>query len=152
MVHKTSQTVPLTSFLSLKPSVGRQDKRFKHGGVQRHCYVKIFTSYWPKINGFQTGHDKYRHKWLRVKNTNKTKSKRWLRIHTSAALELYTVVIHNMSTHFLSHYFSLFTIVYSSYYSSISCERVHVWSHWHTATYFNQCCNKAMWYWKEQFH
>jgi len=26
-----------------------------------------------KTNGFQNGHDKYCHKWLRVKNTNKTK-------------------------------------------------------------------------------
>lgn len=45
VVHKTSQTVPITSFLSLKPSVGRQDQRFRHGGVQGHCYVKSFTSY-----------------------------------------------------------------------------------------------------------
>lgn len=72
--------------------------------------------------------------------------------HKCCTGTLYSGNSQYVDTHISYRTISVFLQLFT-FYSSIFCERVHVWSHWHTATYFIQeCCNKAMWYWKEQFH
>lgn len=102
MVHKTSHTVPLKRFLSLKPSVGRQDQIFKHGGVQRHCYVKMFTSYWPEnkwvsnwawqISPQMVASKEYKQDKIKMVAQDSHKC-------CTGNLKHYTVVIHNMPIH-----------------------------------------------------